>query len=378
MRFLTSGESHGEYLTAVIEGFPRGVTIRESFLNQELQRRMFGYGRGERMDIEKDRAHFTSGLRGKKTLGSPICILIANRDHRIFTQKQDNQIPLSIPRPAHADLAGALKYNEYDIRNILERSSARETAARVCVGAVCKQFLSEFGVSIASFVRAIGTVNTNIQVKGVKDILLKTKESLLRCPDKKAEILMKKEIDKAKKKKDTLGGVIEVWAQGLAAGLGSPMHFDKRLDAKISYYVMSIPAVKAVEFGLGFEYARQLGSHSHDEIFYSSKRGFYRKSNHSGGIEGGMTTGEPIVFRLAMKPIATLLRPLASVNLVTKQKKKAVVERSDTCAVSACGVVAESMLAIALTESFLAKFGEDSLKQIKANYRSYIKSLQKF
>lgn len=374
MRFLTAGESHGEYISAILEGFPKGVRIEKKVIDEELKRRMSGAGRGKRMFIESDSVNIMSGMRNKITLGSPITMLIKNNDARIFTQKSDNQLPLNIPRPAHADLAGALKYHEKDIRNILERASARETAARVCVGSVCKQFLLNFGIEVAGFVMGVGKVISNKKPKDVREIIGKTKSSKLNCIDKEKESLMLKEISSAEKRKDSLGGIVEVWVQNVCPGLGSFTHFDRRIDAKLAGYMMSIPAIKGVEIGLGFEYAKKLGSKSHDPISYSKEKKFYHSTNNSGGIEGGISNGEPIVLRLAMKPIATLRKPLDSVNLVSKKKEKAVVERSDTCAVTACGVIAESMCAIALTESFLDKFGGDSLGEIKRNYNGYLKS----
>jgi len=377
MRFLTAGESHGEYICAILEGFPKGVKIDKKAIDKELERRMSGAGRGKRMNIESDLVNVMSGLRDKISLGSPITMLIKNNDARIFSQKPDNLPALNIPRPAHADLAGALKYHETDVRNILERASARETAARVCVGSVCKQFLSNFDIEIAGFVTAVGKVTSSKKPKDVYEIIDKIKNSKLNCIDKEKEGLMLKEIIAAEKQKDSLGGIVEVWAQNLCPGLGSFMHFDRRLDSKIAAYMMSIPAVKGVEIGLGFEYAKKKGSLSHDAIYHSREKGFYHKTNNSGGIEGGISTGEPIVLRLAMKPIATLRMPLDSVNLINKRKEKAIVERSDTCAITACGVIAESMCAIALAESFLDKFGRDSLAEIKRNYSSYLKSCGK-
>lgn len=374
MRLLTAGESHGAYMIAVLEGFPKGVRVEEKIINQELKRRMSGFGRGKRMSIEKDVVIIASGLRNKVTLGSPIAMLVKNKDVNIFSQKVDNLPLLSVPRPAHADLAGALKYQEKDLQNILERASARETVARVCAGSVCKQFLKNFNIKIASFIVGIGSVISDKKPKSISEIISKTRKAKLNCLDK--EKLMIKEIKKAAQEKDTLGGVIEVWTEGIPPGLGSFMHFDKRLDAKLAFYLMSIPAVKGVEIGLGFEYAKSRGSTTHDAIYYTLKKGFIRKTNNSGGIEGGVSTGEPIVVRLAMKPIATLGNPLDSVDIVSKEKSKASVVRSDTSAIVACGVIAENMLAIAITESFLEKFGCDTLTEIKTSYNSYLKSIR--
>ncbi len=378
MRILTAGESHGKAIVAILEGFPKGVKIDIDFINQELRRRQMGFGRGKRMQIEEDKAEIISGVRNRITLGSPICILVKNKDQKIYPERDDNLKPVLVPRPGHADLAGCLKFEEKDIQNILERASARETAARVCIGSICKQFLKEFDIEIASFTVGVGKIVSSKKPKGVEEIVKKTKKSLLNCIDKEKERLMIEKIEEAERRKDTLGGIIEIWAEGVLPGLGSFMHFDKRLDAKIAYYLMSIPAVKAVEIGLGFEYAKKRGSCVHDAIFYSKKKGFYRKTNNCGGIEAGVSIGAPIVVRIAMKPISTLGNPLDSVNILTKKKDKASVIRSDICAVVACGVIAESMLALALVESFLEKFGSDSLKEIKKNYENYLRQLAQF
>lgn len=376
MRILTAGESHGEYIVAILEGFPKGVKVDKGIINRELKRRMSGTGRGKRMSIERDTVSIVAGLRNKLTLGSPLAFLVKNRDLKIFPQSPDSLAPLKIPRPAHADLAGALKYQDTDIRNILERASARETVARVCAGSVCRQFLLNFGVKLASFTVSIGGVSSVRRTGSAAAISAKAAKSALNAIDPEKEKLMLKEIARAEKEGDSLGGVIEVWIEGVVPGVGSFMHFDRRLDAKLAAYLMSIPAVKGVEVGLGFEYARKRGSEAHDVICYSSKKGFGRKTNNSGGIEGGVSTGSPIILGLAMKPIATLKCPLDSVNITTKKKVKAPRVRSDTCAVAACGVIAESMSALAVTESFLEKFGCDSLKEISLNYKNYLKTLQ--
>lgn len=375
MRILSAGESHGQAIVAILEGFPKGIKIEASFINKELRRRMYGFGRGKRMQIEQDKADIIAGLRNKITLGSPLCIVVNNRDCMIFSQKNDTLPPLSIPRPGHADLAGCLKYAEKDIRNILERSSARGTVARVCAGAVCKQFLSHFGVKLGSFVMAVGSVASCKKPKNVDEIIKRTKQSQLGCIDSVKEKLMLKEIKNAQTNRDTVGGVIEVWAEDVVVGLGSCMHFDRRLDGKIASYLMSIPSIKGVEIGGGFEYARKLGSQSHDALYFAKQKGFYHKANSSGGIEGGISNGEVIVARIAAKPIPTLMTPLGSVNLVNKTKQKAIVERSDVCVVAAIGVIAESMIAIAVTESLLEKFGCDSLEEIKRNYHQYLKAI---
>ncbi|MEI8349248.1 MAG: chorismate synthase [Candidatus Omnitrophota bacterium] len=374
MRLLTAGESHGSYNVAILEGFPKGVRIEQRFINEELKRRMTGVGRGGRMLIEEDSAEIVSGLRNKITLGSPIAILIKNKDAKIFAQASDNLASLSIPRPAHADLCGALKYGEKDLRNILERASARETVARVAVGAICKQFLSLFRVRIASFTVGVGRVLSGVKPKDISEIIASRKQEL-NCIDAVAGKQMIKAIKQAQSSGDSLGGIVEVWVDGLVCGLGSFMHFDKRLDAKLAGYLMSIPAVKGVEIGLGFKYAQERGSLSHDAIYYSPSKKFYRNTNNSGGIEGGISTGSPVVMRVAMKPIATLCKPLESVDLMTKKKEKAMVERCDTCAIVALSVIAEAMSSLAVTESFLEKFSCDSLPEIKRNYQGYLKSI---
>jgi len=378
MRILTAGESHGEYITTILEGFPKGIRVEDKFIDEELKKRMSGFGRGKRMSMERDKVNIISGLRNKITLGSPIAMLVKNKDTKIFAQEKDNLPSLSVPRPAHADLAGALKYQETDIRNILERSSARETVARVCVGAICKQFLSKFGVKIASFTVNVGGISSDKRPKNVSDIISKIKKSKLNCIDNAKEKSMIEEIERATKSGDSLGGIAELWIEGVVPGLGCPMHFDRRLDAKLASYLMSIPAVKGLEVGLGFDYARVKGSLSHDAIYYKAGKGFTRKTNNSGGIEGGISTGSPIVLRLAMKPIATLAKPLDSVNILNKRAEKAPIVRSDVCAIVACAIIAENMSAIALTECFLEKFGSDTLGEISSNYNNYLKALKSF
>jgi len=376
MRIITAGESHGEYLSVIIEGFPKGVVVDAGTINQELKKRMAGYGRGKRMSIESDKVHIISGLRNKTSLGSPIAMLIKNRDWQIFAQDSDKLPAINLPRPAHADLAGALKYGENDVRNILERASARETAMRVCAGSACKQFLKNFGVEFASFTVSIGEAVSLSRPANIKAIQQGVQGSQLNCIDRNKEKAMISEIEKAQKKGDSLGGVIEVWASGVCPGLGSCMQYDKRLDALLASAMISIPSIKGVEMGLGFEYARMPGSKGHDEIFYSKQKGFYHNTNNSGGIEGGMSSGEPIVLRVAMKPIATLITPLHSVNLLSKKEQKAAVVRSDTCAVAAAGAVAESMMAITLAQAYMEKFGCDGLSEIVANFKNYMKSIR--
>lgn len=342
LRFLTAGESHGRCLIAVLEGIPSGLMIKKERIDLELKRRQTGLGRSERQKIEEDRVQILSGLKNNITLGSPIALLIENKDFRI-----DELEEISSPRPGHADLPGAIKYNFSDIRFVSERASARETAARVAIGAVCKIFLDEFDIRIYSRVLEIG---------GEKEI--------------KA---MKRKIEKAKELKDSLGGVFEVIAKNVPVGLGSYVHYDKRLDARLALSLISIPGIKAIEFGLGFGFRDKLGSDVHDAIYFLKEKGFYRKTNNAGGIEGGISNGEDIVIRCCMKPISTLQKPLDSVDIITKKKTKALVERADICAVESAGVVAESMTAFVLADCFLEKFGSDNLVDIKRSFNDYIK-----
>jgi len=377
LRFLTAGESHGEALVGILEGFPKGVKIDRRFIDRELLRRQKGFGRGKRMNIERDRVVFLSGIRGGISLGSPIAFIVRNKDKKISLFGKDKLEPITVPRPAHADLAGALKYKEKDIRNILERASARETALRVVVGALCKEFLKVFKIRIISFVVGVGSVFfSQERFYSYEEIERRLKKSLIGCIDRKIERLMVEEIKKAKESHDTLGGIIKIIAFGVPPGLGSFMHWDRRLDARLAFSLMSIPAVRGVEIGLGFKYATLSGRSSHDSIYYSPQKGFYHKTNNSGGIEGGMSNGEPIVLRIAMKPIATLGEPsLDSVDLLTKKNKKAPIIRSDVTAIYACSVIAESMVAYIILSSFLEKFSSDNIEDIKKNYYSYIKDL---
>jgi len=345
LRFLTSGESHGKCLLAILEGIPAGLTIDKKFIDQELARRQKGFGRGPRMKIEKDKVEIISGIKDGFSIGSPIGMLIRNKDFSI-----DNLPKVVSPRPGHADLAGILKYGFKDIRNVLERASARETAVRVAVGAICKLFLKEF------------------------DIFIKSRVLMIAGETKKT--LMVKKIKEAKEKKDTVGGIFEVIAKGVPVGLGSYVHWDRRLDSRIAEAVISIPGVKAVEFGLGFGYAKRFGSEVHDAIYYNKSKGYFRLTNNAGGIEGGISNGEEIIIRACMKPISTLLNPLDSVNILTKKPAKASVERSDICVVESAGVIAENMVAFVLADAFLEKFGTDNLSQIKENYANYLRKIK--
>ncbi|UCD55882.1 MAG: chorismate synthase [Candidatus Omnitrophota bacterium] len=373
MRYLTAGESHGKALVSIIEGIPSGLTLDIAFINKELGRRMEGFGRGKRMRIEKDRIEVLSGVRKGKTLGSPITFLIKNRDFKI-----ESLPSISSPRPGHADLAGALKFGQPDIRNILERASARETASRVATGALVKTLLREFGIDFLSRVIVIGPVKSEKAFPFAKMKLLAEK-SPVRCVDKDATNLMCRAIEEAGLDGDTLGGIFEVIARGVPAGLGSYAQWDRRLDSNLTRAIMSIPGIKGVEIGRGFNVASERGSAVHDEIFFDKRhKKFFRKQNNAGGIEGGISNGEDIVLRAAMKPIATLLRPLNSINIKTKGKTKAQVERADVCVVPSCGVIAESVSAIEIARAMGEKFGGDSLAEMKRNYSSYIKQLTTF
>lgn len=376
LRFLSAGESHGKSLVGILEGYPKGVRISEDFINKELACRQSGFGRGKRMAIEKDKINILSGIRNKETLGTPISFTIDNRDNTIKSFSDDKLPSISVPRPGHADIVGFLKYGHKDIRNVLERSSARETASRVAAGSICKQLLGNFGIEVISHVVSVGKVSSQRKAPSAGEVKKKAKNSVLGCIDKKAEKEMVKEIEKAQKKGDSLGGVVEIIAEKVPPGLGSYSEWDTRLDSKLAQSLVSIPAVKGVEIGLGFEYTRKRGSESHDVINHTKKRGFYSKTNNSGGILGGISNGEPIVTRIAMKPIATLVNPLFSVDIKTKKKKKAPSIRSDTTAVTACGVIAESMVAFTLCSVFLDKFSSDSFLKIKKNYRDFLKSIQ--
>ncbi len=374
LRYLTAGESHGICLTAVLEGMPAGLPLSPAFIDQELKRRQLGYGRGARMtSVETDRVQILSGLRGGKTLGSPISLQVPNKDASI-----DKLPVVTRPRPGHADLSGALKYAQEDVRNILERASARETAARVAVGAVAKRFLEEFGVEVFSHVVRMGGVQANTEKLAHAEIRKKAEVSPLRCADPKAEAKMIALVDKAKAAGDTLGGAIEVVVLNLPVGLGSHVQWDRKLDARLAAGLMSIQAIKAVEIGVGTKVSDLFGSELHDQIFYTKQKGFHRKTCRAGGIEGGMTIGGPVVVRIHMKPLSTLRKPMMSVDLKTKKPFVATVERSDVSAVPAAGVVGEAVAAFELANAFLEKFGGDSLPEVKRNYRGFLGQVASF
>ena len=374
LRYLTAGETHGPRLTAIIEGMPSGIKTDINAINSELAKRQSGYGRGGRMQIEKDAVQITSGVRNSVTLGSPITLEIQNKDWANWEQimgieKSNGERRVNCPRPGHADLTGMLKYDHDDIRNVLERASARETAARVAVGALCKQLLSQFNITLLNHVVRIGSVDMSSDYTS-PDFADAVEQSPLRCADKQAEQKAIEYIDAAKAAGESCGGVVEVVARGVPAGLGSYVHYDRKLDANIAFSVMSIQAIKGVEFGMGFDVAKNRGSAVHDEIYYANNA-YTRKTNNAGGIEGGMSNGEDIIVRAAMKPIPTLYTPLNTVNIDTKEQTKASVERSDICAVPACAVVCEAAVAFELAKAFLEKFGGDCVADITASFEAY-------
>lgn len=378
MRYLTAGESHGPQLTTIIEGVPAGVPLTAEDINEELARRQKGHGRGRRMQIEKDQVNIVSGVRHGVTLGSPIALVVENNDWKHWTNimgiepNEDESVEVkrkvSRPRPGHADLNGAIKYGHRDMRNVLERSSARETTVRVAAGAVAKKILHELGIKVGGHVLEIGGVKANPpQYESIEQLQHRTEESPVRCFDQEAETKMMQAIDDAKKNGDSIGGIVEVIVEGVPVGVGSYVHYDRKLDAKIAAAVMSINAFKGVEFGVGFKAAERPGSLVHDEIIWSEENGYTRASNNLGGFEGGMTTGMPIVVRGVMKPIPTLYKPLMSVDIETKEPFAASVERSDSCAVPAASVVAESVVAWEVATAIVEQFGIDRMDIIREN-----------
>ena len=373
LRYLTGGESHGKCMLTIIDGIPAGLYVDKSIIDLELARRMIGYGRGKRMAIESDKVDILSGLRKDRTIGSPVSLLVKNMDHSI-----DNLEKVYEPRPGHADLSGILKYNLSDIRDVLERASARETVSRVAVGSLCKILLAEFGITVVSHVVAIGAAVSKAKKLTFEKIVSSSIKSPVMCADADASANMCKEIDRAAKVGDTLGGIFEILIHGVPPGLGSYAQWDRRIDGSLARAIMSIQAIKGVEFGSGFGSAALKGSLVHDEIFYDKRKGFYRKSNNSGGIEGGMTTGEDIIIRAAMKPISTLRRPLSSVDIRTKRAVKAAVERSDVCAVPAAAVIGEAVSSIEIANSLIEKFGGDSVSEMRRNYDGYLAQVKRF
>ena len=376
MRYITAGESHGPQLTTIIEGLPAGMPLSEEDINKHLARRQKGYGRGRRMQIEKDAAKITSGVRHGKTLGSPVALQVENRDWTHWThvmgiepidEKAEDEIKRKItrPRPGHADLNGGMKYGHRDLRNVLERSSARETTVRVAAGAVAVKLLSLLGIEIVSHVVEIGGIKAaETEIGDIKQVQQIAEDSPVRCLDEKAAVQMMEAIDLAKKNGDTLGGVVEVVVTGMPAGVGSYVHYDRKLDAKIAGAILSINAFKGVEFGIGFEAARIPGSQVHDEIIWEDGKGYSRRTNRLGGFEGGMTTGMPVIVRGVMKPIPTLYKPLKSVDIDTKEEFSASIERSDACAVPAAAVVAEHVVAWELANAMIEQFYSDRLDSL--------------
>jgi chorismate synthase len=390
LRFFTAGESHGQALVAFISGFPAGLRIDFEYVNRELKRRQGGYGRGGRMKIETDTAQFLSGTRHGETIGAPIAVLIENRDWPNWKEAlavedtpetRAKYKPLSPPRPGHADLAGCLKFNYRDARYVLERASARETTARVALGALAKLFLKAFGIDVASHVVTVGRVTLAAERVAFERVLaLRDREEIvLGCVDPETEERMKAEVDEALKRRDSVGGVFEVIARGLPPGLGSCAQWDEKLDGQLAQAVMSVQAVKAVEIGSGVANAATFGSQVHDQIGYDRNAArFTRPTNRAGGLEGGITNGEDVVVRGYLKPISSLRQPLASVDLETKEPVKAAYERSDVCVVPAAGVVGEAMVALVLARAFLEKFGGDSMGETTRNFQSYTEQIRRF
>ncbi|NMD70319.1 chorismate synthase [Bacillus sp. DNRA2] len=390
MRYLTAGESHGPQLTTIIEGVPAGMPLVAEDINTELQRRQKGHGRGRRMQIEKDTVEIMSGVRHGATLGSPIALVVENNDWKHWTKimgqapltsEDENEVKrqISRPRPGHADLNGALKYGHRDMRNVLERSSARETTVRVAAGAVAKKLLALLGIEMASHVIEIGGVKaTTISYQSIAELQEKTELSPVRCVDPVAEKAMMQAIDDAKQNGDSIGGIVEVIVEGMPSGVGSYVHYDRKLDAKLASAIVSINAFKGVEFGIGFEAARKPGSEVHDEIIWNQEEGYTRKTNRLGGFEGGMTTGQPIIVRGVMKPIPTLYKPLQSVDIETKEPFSASIERSDSCAVPAAAVVAESAVAWELASAIVEQFYADRFDKLADQVREYREYAREF
>ncbi len=377
LRMLTAGESHGEALVVILEGIPANLKISVEYIKNELKRRRIAEGRSERMKKERDEIKILSGLRFGKTIGSPIAIMIKNQEwkkwEKIMSPEENYEAEGSIlyPRPGHADLAGIIKYNQSDIRNISERASARETAARVAAGAICKLFLKSFNINITSHIISIGRVSISKKEVSFEEADNIDYFSALRCVEEEAKKEMIKLIEYAKKTGDSLGGIFEIIMKGVPPGLGSYIQWDKRLDAAIASAIISIPGIKGVEIGLGFDSAIKFGSEIHDAIFYDEEKGYYRKTNNAGGIEGGISNGEEIRIKAAMKPIPTLKKPLPSVNILTKDKGKANYQRADICAVNSAAIIGENMLAFIISKYLLEKFGGDSMEETLRNYNSY-------
>ncbi len=391
LRFLTAGESHGKGLTGIIEGIPANLQITPEYVNRQLSRRQAGFGRGGRMKIESDRVEFISGIRWGGTIGSPVALFIENRDWENWqegmsplAEERGSVPPVTRPRPGHADLPGATKYHQADIRNILERSSARETAMRVAIGAIARRFLEEFGITVGGFVTAIGNVSMSVAPAALKEeelkaLSLSAEGSDVRCPDGDTATRMKEAIEKATREGYSLGGTFLVHAVGVPVGLGSHIQWDRRLDARVAHAFMGIQAIKGVEIGNAFELAKSPGAGVMDEIYPSPDTGspmsVLRKTNHAGGIEGGITNGMPVVVRAAMKPIPTQRKPLRSVDIISGEPFEATYERSDVCAVPAASVIGEAVMSLVIADAFLEKFGGDSMEETKRNYENYLKNM---
>jgi chorismate synthase len=387
LRYLTAGETHGPQLTAIIEGLPSNLTLDFEELNFQLHRRQKGYGRGRRMQIEKDTAQIVGGVRHGYTTGAPVALVVANNDWTHWRNimniepiegTDEEKRRVHRPRPGHADLNGGLKYNLKDLRNVLERSSARETAVRVACGAIARQFLAEFGIKIAGQVIRIGEIEAPPHNLSLDELIEQTEASSVRVVDAETEKKMEAYIDQIKEDGDSIGGIVECIVEGVPIGLGSHVQYDRKLDARIAQGVMSINAFKGVEIGIGFEAGILRGSQVHDEILYNEEQGYHRASNRLGGFEGGMTNGMPVVVRGVMKPIPTLYKPLQSVDIDTKEAFTAQVERSDSCAVPAASVVMEHVVAWEIAKAFLEKFGGDSMDEIRANYNNYLAQLESY
>ncbi|MCX8060264.1 MAG: chorismate synthase [Aquificaceae bacterium] len=384
IRFLTAGESHGRGLLCILEGIPANLELSSKHINAELQRRQKGYGRGGRMKIESDRVEFLSGLRFGKTLGSPIAMAVWNKDWENWQEKMacegepsEKVVPFTRPRPGHADLAGGIKYNQRDLRNVLERASARETVARVAAGAVCKRLLEEFGIKIGSYVVSIGKLTPPVEEPDLLRRHQLAELSEVRFPDPSKDEQFKELIDRAREEGESLGGVFEVFALGVPPGLGSHIQWDRRIDGRIAQAMMSIQAIKGVEIGGGFQLASMFGSEVHDEIG-RSEEGYFRHTNRLGGTEGGITNGMPLVVRCAMKPIPTLTKALKSVDIKTREEVRAGKERSDVVAVPAASVVGEAMLALVLADALLEKLGGDFMEEIKERFERYMEHVKDY
>jgi chorismate synthase len=377
LHVVTAGESHGPGLTTIVEGLPAGLELEQTALDADLARRQLGHGRGGRMKIEKDTAQVTAGVRHGRTLGGPVALQVANRDFKNWEERMnpwpvEAEVPeVHLPRPGHADLAGVQKYGFTDVRNVLERASARETAARVAGGALAKTFLRALGVHVVSHVTQIGSVRAPEREGLTLADFADVDSSPVRCLDPEASKAMVEEINVLRKRNESIGGIFELRAYGLVPGLGSHVSWEQRLDGRIAGALLSIQAAKGVGLGDGFDLAGRPGSEAHDEIFYSEERGYYRETNRSGGLEGGMTTGEPLVARVAMKPIPTLTKPLRSVDISTREPAQALRERTDSCVVPAAGVVGEAMLAIVLAGAYRDKFGGDHIEDVRTAVAAY-------